>query len=51
MKWKKPKKKAGHSWFKWRAIPWEVCRRCGIVALRNEATARKIRAGCDADED
>lgn len=50
-KFKPPKEKLGHVWRKWRAIPWEVCRRCGLVALRNEATERRIRAGCDADND
>lgn len=26
---------------------WECCSRCGLVALKNEATARAIRDGCE----
>jgi len=29
-----------------RPVPWVVCRHCGLVALRNEATRRAARAAC-----
>jgi hypothetical protein len=38
---------AGHSPIKLRGLPWLVCKCCGLVYLRNEATARAIRAGCE----
>lgn len=38
----------GHVWKKFRPIPWLVCRKCGLVLLRNVATERAVRKGCDA---
>lgn len=29
-----------------RRIPWLVCRHCGLVSLRNEATRKALRVGC-----
>ena len=39
--------KAPHNWGKLRGIPWAVCQCCGLVWLKNEATAAAVRAGCD----
>lgn len=47
---KKQAEKKGHSWKKLGRLPWQWCPRCGLVWLRNEATMRAIRAGCEADE-
>lgn len=33
------------------AISWPVCKRCGLVALRNPATDRALRQPCDGLED
>lgn len=31
-------------------FPWPVCQRCGLVALKNEATRRALRQPCGANE-
>jgi hypothetical protein len=36
-----------HVWFKYRALPWLVCKFCGLVRLRNESTERAVRRGCE----
>ena len=33
------------------SIPWPICTRCGLVYLRNEATAKAVKKGCPRDED
>lgn len=42
----------GHSMGSWFGqVRWLVfCRRCGLVALKNEATQKALRARCSADE-
>jgi hypothetical protein len=41
------KQKRGHSWFKYKKIPWlTFCRRCGLVFLKNAATEKAIKNGC-----
>lgn len=30
---------------------WYYCARCGLVALKNQATEDAIRKGCDPEED
>lgn len=36
-----------HNPGKLRGLPWLVCKCCGLVYLRNEATRKAISAGCD----
>lgn len=44
----KPDRLTGpHKWRRYRFLPWEVCSRCGLIALRNEPTEKAIRLGCD----
>jgi hypothetical protein len=31
-------------------IPWPVCSRCGLLYLKNEATAREVRKACVVEE-
>lgn len=31
--------------------PWLVCKRCGLVALKNQATAKALKAPCPGKED
>lgn len=38
--------KQGHRWMKLKFSPWPVCARCDLLLLKNEATARRVRAGC-----
>jgi hypothetical protein len=42
----------GHVFGAWVSrVPWlKFCRRCGLIALKNERTEKAIRAGCGADE-
>lgn len=44
-------RKKAHEAIKYRLIPWLVCRFCGLVYLRNEATTRAIRCPCPGLED
>lgn len=39
-----------HSPKKIKCIPWPVCSRCGLVYLKNDVTARAIRAKCVTEE-
>lgn len=39
--------KAPHSPEKLRGLAWLVCKCCGLVYLKNEATRKAIAAGCD----
>lgn len=32
-------------------ITWPVCARCGLVALRNDASRKALRAPCPGKED
>jgi hypothetical protein len=34
----------------WKGFPWAVCRRCGLVYLRNPFTAWAIQKGCGNEE-
>lgn len=36
-----------HSFASLRGIPWQVCRGCGLVLLRNELTDFCVRHGCE----
>lgn len=38
-----------HQWVKWKSIPWLVCKRCGLVWLKNLATSLAVRKGCDCE--
>lgn len=40
-------KKTPHVPTKLKAIPWLVCKHCGLVYLHNEATRRAIKEGCE----
>lgn len=42
-----PYKYEGHQWVAHRDIGKAVCADCGLVALRNEATERAVRWGCN----
>ena len=44
--------KTPHRWYTPRGKPWlTYCWRCGLMALKNAATAKAIRAGCFREED
>jgi hypothetical protein len=45
--WSSEVKKTPHITIKMKNIPWSVCKCCGLVYLRNEATKAAIRAGCE----
>lgn len=32
-------------------MPWPYCKRCGLLALRNEATRRALKEPCETWED
>lgn len=36
---------------RFKKLPWLVCRHCGLVALKNQATADALRVGCWIFED
>ena len=40
----------GHSPKKVKRIPWLVCSKCGLVYLKNDATARAINGKCSGDD-
>lgn len=40
-----------HAFKQHKRIPWPMCRHCGLLALRNEATRRAMRAKCITWED
>lgn len=43
--------KVGHRWFTPKRLPWlTFCWRCGLVALKNAATTKAIKAGCYTEE-
>jgi len=39
-----------HKWHSIKGIPWPVCKRCGLVRLKNEFTEWCIRHGCNNAE-
>lgn len=41
----------GHRWDKYKCLPWPVCFKCGLVALKNDVTALAIKARCPGDDD
>jgi hypothetical protein len=50
------KEKPQHSWYVFSLaagstyrLSWQVCWRCGLVRMNNEATQKRIRAGCSGD--
>jgi len=45
--------KIGHIFGSWLSCcPWlRWCRRCGLIALKNERTEKAMKAGCEADDD
>lgn len=45
----KQRQKAVHS-FSDKICHWDYCVKCGLVALKNAATERAIRAPCDDGE-
>lgn len=42
-------KKRGHQ-FDWRFEKWQVCSKCGLVALSNDATRKELRKPCSGAE-
>lgn len=38
--------KQGHAFTK-KICHWFYCKNCGLVALKNDATEKRIREGCD----
>ena len=32
-------------------IPYQVCKRCGLIYLNNDATRKAIQSGCEAFDD
>lgn len=41
------KPRPGHSWWRPKWLSWDLCKCCGLIALKNELTRQAIRAGCD----
>ena len=41
----------GHRWGKYVFLPWAVCFKCGLIALRNDRTAIAIKTRCSGDDD
>lgn len=48
---KTAKSPKAHRWIIRRGIIRPLCRHCGLVALRNDLTARAIKAPCPDDID
>lgn len=38
-----------HSPVKYKNLPWPVCRYCGLIYLKNDATRKAINKGHEAD--
>jgi hypothetical protein len=48
----KPKLRRGpHQMTKLKRLPWAHCKRCGLLALKNDVTRRALRAECVTLED
>jgi hypothetical protein len=48
----KPKLRRGpHQMAKLKRLPWPYCKRCGLLALKNDVTRRALRAECVTLED
>jgi hypothetical protein len=45
------KKLTPHSPDKLGRLPWPVCKKCGLVYLKNEATKQRVKRGCWQFED
>lgn len=41
---------SNHSFTK-RILSWQYCAKCGLVALKNEATFKAMKAKCPGDDD
>lgn len=39
-----------HAFVRVNGLPWQMCKKCGLLALRNPFTAWCIAHGCDAHE-
>jgi hypothetical protein len=39
-----------HQWAPLKRIPWPYCKRCGLLALRNEVTRTAMKAACVVEE-
>jgi hypothetical protein len=39
-----------HAPVKLRSIPWLVCRKCGLVYLKNPFTAWCVKHGCNSED-
>lgn len=47
-----PEKKNPHHWIHGiRDFPWTFCGKCGLVKLRNEASAKRAKASCKGEEE
>ena len=46
---KQPYRFEPHAFVTRRRITWPVCRRCGLVLLRNDLTDWCVKRGCDAN--
>jgi hypothetical protein len=45
------KKLTPHAPDKLGRLPWPVCKKCGLVYLKNEATKQRVKRGCWQFED
>lgn len=45
------KVKGAHAMAPMKRLPWPYCKRCGLIALRNEPTRRALREPCETWED
>ena len=45
------KRQTGHRWDKLKFLPWPVCFKCGLVALRNARTGLAVRGRCEGDDE
>ena len=39
----------GHAFIPLARMPWPHCKRCGLVALKNDVTRKAIKLGCNYD--
>lgn len=44
-------KNTSHSPVKLRRVPYQICRKCGLIYLKNERTAKAIRKPCPGTPD
>lgn len=47
---KQPYKLEPHSFYLSKKLPWQRCKKCGLLSLRNELTEWCTRMGCNASD-